>query len=48
MEDKLKEKMNKLEKEVKVLKNKVENMEEREEFTGNILFKEPIKNYYNR
>ncbi|AEB75531.1 hypothetical protein IRP63_09340 [Clostridium botulinum] len=48
MDDKIKEKMNKLEQEIKVLKNKVEDMEEKEEFTGNIVFREPIKNYYNR
>ncbi|WP_196247228.1 hypothetical protein [Clostridium novyi] len=48
MDESIKKKIESMEKDIKRLKEQVENIKSKEDFTGNVVFKEPIKNYYNR
>ncbi|WP_039242403.1 hypothetical protein, partial [Clostridium botulinum] len=48
MDENIKEKIDSMEKEIEELKEQVKSIKRKEDFTGNVIFKEPIKNYYNR
>jgi septation ring formation regulator EzrA len=48
MNEEIKSTIDKMENEIKKLKTRVEKLEAKEAFDGNLIFQEPIKNRYNR
>lgn len=48
MDEEMKSLICKMQDEIKDLNNRVEELEAKEEFDGNIIFDEPVRNKYNR
>lgn len=48
MDEEIKSLIRKIQDEIKNLNNRVEELEAKEEFDGNIIFEEPVRNKYNR